>query len=217
MKRWASVVCAAALAGCAGPRVSMTEVSPRGVAFLVQNARLVPMKDVDEQGASYCQQHGLSYRREEVVWTGPATKRVAYECIRTQPPMRKQAARTSARPAGSGIARPASKKPKVAAWAKVKAATDVWALCLRFDAEREAKETTDVPHAIAKMVVDACSGLEHAVHEQLERVGEASDQFEADLHAQAVQNAADTVTNVRINAGVPVSGRLASRSDEAGE
>jgi hypothetical protein len=196
----------------------VTGVSPRSIEFLVQDALLVPTDDVDEQGASHCQQHGLSYRRQRVVWIGPTSKRVAYECIRAEPPLRKLAARTPARPAGSMTAKLASKDPKIAAWAKAKTATDVWALCLRFDAERKAKESADAPQSIAKMVVGACSGLEEAVHAQLRTVGDASDQFEADLHAQAVQNAADTVTNIRMKAGMAVSGRLASRTNEqAGE
>ena len=54
------------------------------------------------------------------------------------------------------------------------------------------------------MVVGARSGLEDGVHEQLKTVGEASDQLEADLQAQAVQDAADTAMNVRMQAAVPV-------------
>ena len=94
----------------------------------------------------------------------------------------------------------------MAAWTKARAATDAWALCLRFDAERKATGTTDAPESVAQEVADACSGLERAVHQPLEAVGEDSGQFEADLHAQAVRNASDTVTNVRMKSGVPVSG-----------
>jgi hypothetical protein len=176
-------------------------VSPRRVGFLVQNALLVPMQDVDEQAASHCRQHGLSYRRTDAEWISPTLKRVAYECGSGDRPLaRKPEVRHAA------AAKPASEDPKAAAWTKARAATDAWALCLRFDAERKAKETTEASQSVAQEVVDACSGLERAVHEPLEAVGEDSGRFQADLHAQAVQNASDTVTRVRIKPGVPVSG-----------
>jgi hypothetical protein len=208
MKRWTAVVCVVALAGCAGPRISVTDASAGRVGFLVQNAWLVPMQDVDEQAASHCGQHGLSYRRTDAVWIGPTLKRVAYECGGAERPlMRKlEVRRTPDRAALSATAKPASEDPKVAAWTKAKAAIDAWALCLRFDAERRAKETTEAPRSVAQEVVDACSGLERAVHEPLEAVGEDSSRFQADLHAQAVQNAWDTVTSVRMKTNVPVSG-----------
>ena len=43
------------------------------------------------------------------------------------------------------------------------------------------------------------------MHEPLEAAGEDSRRFQADLHAQAVQNAADTVASVRMKAAVPIS------------
>jgi hypothetical protein len=211
MKRWPAVICVAALAGCAGPRISVTDASPRRVEFLVQNAWLVPTQDVDEQAASICRQHGLFNRRTNAVWIGPTLKRVAYECDGAEPPLTR---RREVRHTPAAIVKPASEDPKVAAWTKAKAATDAWVLCLRFDAERRAKETTEAPRSVAHEVVDACSGLEHAVHEPLERVGEDSSRFEADLHGQAVQNASDTVTSVRIKAGVPISGPPAFQEAE---
>lgn len=56
-------------------------------------------------------------------------------------------------------------------------------LCLRFDAERKAKGTIEAPRSVAREVVNACSGLEHAVHEPPEAVGEDSSRFQADLLA----------------------------------
>jgi hypothetical protein len=103
----------------------------------------------------------------------------------------------------SAAAKSASQDPSTAAWAKAKAATDAWALCLQFDAERKAKDTNNALQLVVQEVMEACSRLEHAVHEPLEKIGEDSDGFKADLHAQAVQNAADTVTNVRMKAGRP--------------
>jgi hypothetical protein len=199
VKCWIAVMCFSTLVGCAGPSVSVINVSPQGIEFLVQNARLVPMQDVDDQGASHCQQHGLSYRQTDVMWIGPTSKRVAYECIRmeAQPALKPQVRRAPVRPARPAAAKPTSADPKMVAWKKAKAAADTWALCLRFDAQRKAKETMDAPQSVAQAVVDACSGLEHAVHEPLEAVGEDSKQFQADLHAQAVQNAIDIVANVR--------------------
>jgi hypothetical protein len=105
----------------------------------------------------------------------------------------------------SAPATPASEDPKVVAWTKAKTATDAWGLCLRFDAERKAKETTEAPPLIAQEVVDACSGLERAVHEPLEAVGQDSTRFRAELHAQAVQSAETSVLSVRKKAGAPVS------------
>jgi hypothetical protein len=203
VKCWLAVMGFSTLAGCAGPSISVTDVSPHSIEFLVQNARLVPMQDVDEQGASHCQQHGLSYRRTDVMWVGPTSKRVVYECIRmeAQPALKPKIRRAPVRPARPAAAKPTSADPKIAAWTKAKAATDIWALCLRFDAQRKAKETTDAPQSVAQAVVGACSGLEHAVHEPLEAVGEDSNRFEADLHAQAVQNAIDIVTTVRNEGG----------------
>jgi hypothetical protein len=202
MKRWTAVVCVAALAGCAQHQISVTDASPLRVGFLVQNAWMVPMQDVDEQAASYCGQHGLPYRRTDAAWVGPTLKRVTYECSRVErPPARKPEVRRSA------TTKP---DPKAAAWIKAKAATDAWALCLRFDAERKAKETTEAPRSVAQEIVDACSGLERAVHEPLEAVGEDSSPFEADLHAQAIQNASDAVESARmkpsVKPGVPISG-----------
>ena len=194
-----AVLCFSALAGCAGPSVGVIAVSPHSIEFLVQNARLVPMQDVDEQGASHCQQHGLSYRRTDAIWVGSTSKRVAYECIQmeAQPVLKSEVRRAPVRPARPAAAKPTSADPKIVAWRKAKAATDTWALCLRFDAQRKAKETTDAPRSVAQAVVDACSGLEHAVHEPLEATDEDSKRFQADLHAQAVQNAMDIVTKVR--------------------
>jgi len=208
MKRWIAVVCVAALAGCAGPQISVTDASPRRVGFLVQNAWLVPMQDVDEQAASHCRQHGLSYRRTNAVWIGPTLKRIAYECGRVERPLTRklEVRRTPVRAAPSATAKPASEDPKAAAWTKAKAATEAWALCLRFDAERRAKETTEAPRSVAQAVVDSCSGLEHAVHEPLAAVGEDSSRFQAGLHEQAVQNAWDMVTSVRMKTGGPASG-----------
>jgi hypothetical protein len=205
MKRWTAGVCVAFLAGCARPQISITEASARRVGFLVQNSWLVPMRDVDEQAESHCRQHGLSYRRTEAVWIGPALKRVAYECgVAEQPLTRKLEVRRT--PTATANPKTASDDAKVAAWTKAKAATDAWALCLRFDAERRAKETTEDPLVIAQEVVNACSGLERAVHELLAQVGENSGRFQADLHIQAVRNASDTVTSIRKKTDVPVSG-----------
>jgi hypothetical protein len=198
-RRWTIAVCIATLAGCAGPQISVTDVSPRRVGFLVQNAWRVPMQDVDEQAANHCQQQGLSYRRIEAVWISPTLRRVDYECGSAQrPSARKPEVRRAA------TAKPASDDPKLAAWTKAKAATEAWALCLRFGAERKAKETADAPRLVAQQVVGACAGLEQAVHEPLQAVGEDSSRFQADLHEQAVQNASDRVTMVR-KTGVPVS------------
>ena len=208
MKRWTAVVCVATLAGCAGPLISVTDTSPRRIEFLVQDAWLVPTRDVDEQAASHCRQHGLSYRQTDAVWTGPRLKRIAYECVGAERPLTRKL-EVRHKPVGatpSATAKAASEDPKALAWTKAKAATDAWALCLRFDAERKAKETTKVPQLVAQEAVDACLALEHAVHEPLEAVGEDSSRFQADLHAQAVQNALDTVTSVRMKTSVPASG-----------
>lgn len=91
------------------------------------------------------------------------------------------------------------------AWTKARAAANTWALCLRLDAEREAKVMGEAPSSVAQTVVDACSGLEQAVHGLLKAAGEDSRQFQQDLHAQAVQTAVDTVINVRTKAGTPAS------------
>jgi hypothetical protein len=198
---WIAAIWVATLAGCGGPQISVADASPGRVGFLVQKAELVPMRDVDEQAASHCRQHGLPYRRTDAEWISPTLKRVAYECGGTE---RSLARKPEVRRAATGKA--ASEHPKAAAWTKAKAATNAWALCLRFDAERKAKETTEAPQLVAQDVVDACSGLERAVHEPLEVVGEDSRRFQADLHAQAVQNPSDTVTSVRVKTGVPVSG-----------
>ena len=194
------MVCAAFLTGCSGPLISVTDAAPRRVGFLVRNAWLVPMQEVDDRAASYCRQHGSSYRRVDSSWIAPTLKQVAYECdLADRPQPRKQTVRRAA-------AKPVADDPKAAAWIKAKAATDLWALCLRFDAERKASETTETPRSVAQEVVDACSGLEHAVHEPLEAAGEASRGFQADLHAQAVQNASDAVASARIRTGMSVSG-----------
>src|SRR4051794_36513064 len=147
VKCWIAVMGFSALVGCAGPSVSVTDVSPHSIEFLVQNARLVPMQDVDEQGASHCQQHGLSYRRTDIMWLSPTSKRVAYKCIQmeAQPALKPEVRRAAVRPARPAAAKPTSADPKMVAWTKAKAATDIWALCLRFDAQRKAKETTDAP------------------------------------------------------------------------
>lgn len=201
MKRWSVLVCTIILAGCSGPQISVTDATPRRVGFLVRNAWMVPMQDIDEQAASYCQEHGLSSRRADTVWIAATLKRVAYECDGAeQAPTRKQKGRRQAVP------KPAAEDPKAAAWTKAKAATDVWALCLRFDAERRARESAEPPRAIAQKAVDSCAGLEHAVHEPLQAVGEDSGGFEADMHAQAVQNASDVVTSARVKTGLKVSG-----------
>lgn len=199
MKRWSAAVCVATLAGCAGPQISVTDASPRRIGFLVQNAWIVPMQAMNEQAASHCGQHGLSYRHTDDVWISPTLKRVAYECAGAEPLLTR-------RREGRHAATPRRADPKVAAWTKTKAATDAWALCLRFDAERKAKETTEAPRAVAQEVVDACSGLEHAVHAPLEAVGEDSARFHADLHEQAIQDASKTVASARMKTGVPVSG-----------
>lgn len=206
MKGWSAIVCAAILASCAGPQVSVIDASPRQIGFLVQNAWLVPMQDMNEQAASHCGRRGLSYRRKEESWISPTLKRVVYECDGVEPLLpRKLAVRHPTRPERAD--------PKVAAWTKTKAATDAWALCLRIDAERKAKETTEAPGAVAQEVVDACSGLEHAVHAQLEAVGEDSAQFHADLHEQAVQDAFKTAAGVRMKTAVPASGPTSILTD----
>ena len=213
MKRWIAVVCAilvcATLAGCAEPRVSVTDASARRVEFLVQNAWLAPEQDMDEQAASHCRRHGLSYRQTDAVWVSPTLKRIAYECgpvepsLTRKPEVRHRPVQTAH---STAAVKPASSDPKAAAWTKVKAAADAWALCLRLDAERRAKETVEAPQSIVQEVVDTCSGLEHAVHEPLEAVGEDSGRFQADLHARAVQDARNTVTSARTKTDVSVSG-----------
>jgi hypothetical protein len=197
MNRWTAGACVAFLAGCAGPQISVTEASARRVGFLVQNARLVPLQDVDEQAADYCRQRGRASRRTEAVWVGPALKRVVYECdLADQRPTPNLEVRRM--PTASAKPKTAPDDDlKVAAWAKARAATDQWALCLGIDAERRAKETTEEPLLVAREVVSACSGLERAVHGPLAPVGEASARFEADLHAQAVQKVSDAVTSIR--------------------
>jgi hypothetical protein len=91
--------------------------------------------------------------------------------------------------------------PKAAAWVKAKAAADAWVLCLRLDAERKAKETAETPESVVQEVVDACSGLEQAVHEPLQAVGGGSSQLQTDLHAEAVQHVSERVTSVRMKPG----------------
>ncbi len=201
MKRWIAVVCVAVLVGCARPQISVTDASPRGIGFLVKNAWLVPMQDVDERAASHCQLHGLTYRQTDAVWISSTSRRVAYACdgATPLPTPKPEVRRARVRAVRAAAAEPTAADPKVKAWTKAKAATDAWALCLRFDAERKAKATAQSPQSIAQDVVGACSGLEHAVHEPLMAVGEDSSRFQADLHAQAVQNAADTVTSVRFS------------------
>jgi hypothetical protein len=196
MKCWVAVICVASLAGCyAAPQISVTDASPRRVGLLVQNAWLVPMQKVDEQAASLCRQHGLSYRRIDAVWINRTLKQVVYDCagmerlLARKPQVRRLV-----------IAKSISNDPKTAAWTKARVATDAWALCLRFAAERKAKETTQAPGLVAQEVVDACSKLEHAVYEPLEAAGEISSQFQGELHAQAVQYASDAVMSVRIKA-----------------
>lgn len=205
MTRWTAVVCVATLAGCAGPQISITDVSPRRIEFLVQNAWLVPMQEVDKQAANHCWHHRLSYRQTESVWIGPSFKQVAYQCV-SAASHKPEAPRTSVHPSPSAVAKPASKDLKAAAWANAKTAADEWALCLRFVGERKAQETVEAPQSVAQAVVDACSGLEHAVHAPLAAVGEDSSGLQTDLHAEAVQYAADTVAGVWRKIGVSISG-----------
>jgi hypothetical protein len=200
MKRWTIVVWVAALAGCAGPKVSLTDVSQRRVGFLVQDAWFIPMQDLDERAASHCGQHGLSYRRMDDVWISPTLKRVVYECSEAEGPLTRKLAVRRAAP------RRAAMDPQVTAWTKAKAAIEAWAVCLRFDAERKANETTEAPRAVAQEVVAACAGLEHAVHAPLEAVGEDSPRFYGDLHEQAVEDASKAVTSVRMKTGVTIAG-----------
>lgn len=204
MKTWAALVCIIAVAGCAGPKISVVDASPRRVGFLVQNARLVPMQDIDERAASHCRQHGLQFRRTNAVWIGPTLKRVAYECGPAEPALTRKPAVS-----GSSPALPASADPKVVAWTKAKAAMDAWSLCLRFDAERKANETNEPSFSIAQEVVAACSALERAVHEPLQAVGEDSGRFHSDLHEQAIQNAWNTVTSLKMKASLVASGQPA--------
>lgn len=200
MKRWTMVVWVAALGGCAGSKVSVIDVSQRGVGFLVQDAQFVSMQDLDKRAASHCQQHGLPYRRTDDLSIGRNLKRIVYECGEPQQPStRKLAVRRSAPAKRPGM------DPQVMAWMKAKAATDAWALCLRFDAERKANETTDTPREVAQEVAAACAGLEQAVHAPLEAVGEDSPRFHADLHEQAVEDASKTVANVRMKAGLTIA------------
>ncbi|HYZ24379.1 MAG TPA: hypothetical protein VE690_19685 [Rhodopila sp.] len=215
MKRWAAVVCAATLANCAAPQISVTDASPRRVEFLVQSPTLVPMQDVDEQAAAHCRQRGLWYQKADAVWVGPTAQRVTYECIGAeQSPMPP----TKARPRPARAAQPAEKTPrgdpKASAWAKARAATHSWARCLQRVATRKAKETSEALQLIAREVVDACAEQEHAVHEPLIAIGEDSSSFQADMHAQAVQNAADAVRGIRTAAGEPAVEPAGSRSDE---
>ncbi len=207
MNRWTAGVCIAALAGCAGPRISVTDASPGRFEFLVQDAGPVPMQDMDEQAASHCRQYGRSYRRTKAVWTSPTLKRVAYECgpAERSPKRQPEARRTPSHATPATAAKPASNDPRPAAWAKVKAATDAWALCLRLDAERRARETTEAPQLVAEKAVGACSGLEQAVHEPLKAVGEDSSRFQADMHAQAVQEVGNAVASARTETGMAAS------------
>jgi hypothetical protein len=205
MNCWTAGVCVAFLAGCAGPQISVTEASARRVGFLVQNAQLVPMQDVDEQAADYCRQHRLSYRRTEAVWIGPALKRVAYECGPAEQRLTPKL-EVRRRPTASAKPKTAPDDLRVAAWAKARAATDQWALCLRINAARRANETTAEPLVLALEVVKACSGLERSVHEPLAPVGEDSARFQADLHAQAVLNASDMVRSIRKKTDASLSG-----------
>ena len=147
MKRLTAMACVAVLVGCVGPQISVTDASSRQVGFLVQNAALVPMRVIDDRAASYCQQHGLAYRRTDTAWITPTLKRVAYDCDWVKPlPQRKpEVAHTPARAAQRVTAKPASADMKMAAWTKAKAATAAWALCLRYDAEQKAKATTESP------------------------------------------------------------------------
>ncbi len=207
MRRWAAVMCVVILAGCADPRVSVTDASPARIEFLVRDARLSPMQDVDELAASHCRRYGLSYRRTDAVWVSAALERVAYKCEAERPLTRKlEVRRAPAHAAHPASIKPPLEDPKVAAWTKAKEATDAWVLCLQLDAERKANETAEAPQSVAQEVVGACSALEHAVHEPLEAVGEDSSRFQTDLHAQAVQNARDAVAGARIRAGAPVAG-----------
>ena len=155
MKRWLTGVCVATLAGCAEPRISVTDASPRRIEFLVQDARSVPVRDMDKQAASHCRRHGLSYRQTDAVWTSPTLKRITYECRPAKPPLKRrpEPRRMAVQAPPATAAKPVSKDPRAVAWAKVKAATDAWALCLRLDAERRAQETTEAPQSVAREAV----------------------------------------------------------------
>ena len=167
MKRWTAMACATILAGCAGPQISLTDASPRRVAFLVHNAWLVPRQDLDAQAASYCRQHGRAFRQANARWITPATKQVTYECTGAArpPPSQPEVGLAPVRRAHHEVRQPAVRDLRAAAWAKAQAATDTWALCLRFGAERQAIDTAEAPQLAALAVVHACSELEYAVHE----------------------------------------------------
>ena len=162
------------------------------------------MPDLGEQAASHCQRHGLSYRLTDDAWIGPTLRRIIYECGKAEQPLPHKMTVHHAPPV-----KPTSEDPKAAAWTKAKTAIDVWSFCLRFDADQRAKETTEAVQSVAQKVVEACAGLEQAVHEPLKAVGEDLLRFQADLHAQAFQNAQDVVTSVRVKTSVPVSGSTA--------
>lgn len=235
MKHWTAVVCVSILAGCAGPRISVTDASSRRVEFLVENVWEGPVQnqDMDEWAASYCRQRGLPSRQTDAVWTGPARERVGYECgpmeqpsepppVQTveQPPMPTPTVlhtveqpptptptvqHTPAPVAHLTTVKSASHSSKAVAWSKAKTAIEAWVLCLRFDGERKAKETTEAPQLIANQVVNACSKLEQAVHEPLKAIGVYSNGFEEDLHAQAMKNVGNMVMDVRMKTDEPGS------------
>lgn len=194
----------------------MTPFDPSsdGINYLVQDSLLAPGSDLDERAASHCGQYGVPARRLGSERIAPTSFRITYECLKPRPVVAREALPVPPKPhppsASPPHAAPKPNQDRAAAWARATAATVSWEFCLRFDAERLGRESADPPLTVARSVVNACSGLEQAVHDPLIAVGEDSPEFHAQLHARAIQDATETVAEVREPTGGTASSATAA-------
>lgn len=211
MRGWVALACLALAAGCTTPQISMTDATRQHVTFLVRNPLMTPRQAVFQQAAGYCRQLGRSYQPTKTISINTNLTEMSFDCVEAEAPSSRSAEmrRKPPRPARVAAEKPPRSDVKAAAWAQAKTAADAWALCLRFGAERKAKESADVAPLVAISVVGACVDLERAVHAPLQAIGEDSNRFQADMHEQALQSAADTITDVRTRARASVSGAAA--------
>jgi hypothetical protein len=215
MKPWMILAASVPLAGCGGaPRIILTSANPHSIQFSVQNAKFVPLQNIEDRALRHCADYGLVPRQTQAAWVDDSSMTFRFECDDPRKPVSEKLAdaKVTAPPVAPPKA-PAAISPaqrKQAAWNEANAMSPNWVKCILDEATRMARTSNDRADVAAVAVAASCSQWEHDIHEVLRRAGEDDGDFQAVLHRQAIEFATARIASTRaavVHGPVPSSQR----------
>jgi hypothetical protein len=230
MKPWMILAASVPMAACGGPpRIILTSANSHSIQFSVQNAKFVPLQNVEDRALRHCADYGLVPRQTQAAWVDDSSMTFHFECDAPRKPVSEKLADAKATevpilpppvvpppvvpppivPPKAPAANSAT-DGKQAAWKEANAMSPIWAKCILDEATRMARTSSDRADVAAIAVAASCSQWERDIHEVLQRAGEDDGEFQAALHRQAIEFATARITSARagpVQVPVPSSQR----------